>query len=148
MACMCTIFHIEKDFEDNAWQNYDTAFWRQAACAKSLEWGMIDPTLYSIVNTDREVWFLLQYGPPLSWLSNPNTTTPMAMDVFSTPTITGSVGLQEERAIGQKRRQTEHNEICYLFNAKGGNKCIYRACKFSHACLLCRGNHPRSKVQE
>ena len=51
MAHMCTIIRIEKDFEDNAWQNYDTTYWRQAAITKSLEWGNIEPTLYSMAVT-------------------------------------------------------------------------------------------------
>ena len=96
MAYMCTIIRIEKDFEDNAWQNYDTAFRRQAACTKSLEWGMIDPTLYSMVLTGHSKWkercgycFSADHAPH-SWLSDTNAAAPMTMDAISTPTITGS----------------------------------------------------------
>lgn len=150
MAYMCTIIRIEKDFEDNAWQNYDVAFRRQAACTKSLEWGMIDPTLYSMALTGhskrkercgycfsadhRTAGCPIQMQQhPWQWMLSQHPPPPAQHD------------FRQERARSQKRRQTEQNEICYLFNAREGNKCFYRACKFSHACLLCRGNHPRSK---
>ena len=83
MAYMCTIIRIEKDFEDNAWQNYDM---RQAAITKSLEWGNIEPTLYSMAVTGhskrRERCFspdhhthacpIQQQQQPGLWVQQPN----------------------------------------------------------------------------
>ena len=35
-------------------------------------------------------------------------------------------------------------EICRLLNAKGGSRCHYKHCRFSHPCMRCRGDHPMS----
>ena len=35
-------------------------------------------------------------------------------------------------------------KICYLFNKRAGNKCIFNPCRYLHVCLACKGSHPRS----
>lgn len=49
MAYVSTIIMIEKDLENEAWQNHEVAYRHQAAITKSHEWGSIEPTFYSIV---------------------------------------------------------------------------------------------------
>lgn len=103
--------HIEKDLEDNAWQNYGRAFRRQAASTKSLEWAMIDPTPYSIAltgysNTERGV-----VSAPV------RITAELAIQLnYSSTHGNGCASSQHyykhERVIGEKCRLTKHNEIC------------------------------------
>ena len=154
MPYMCTIIRIEKDFEDNAWQNYDTAYRRQVALTKSLEWGNIEPTLYSMAVTGhskRRERCTYCFSPdhrthacPIQQQQQPG------LWVQPTQQWQQGYGNQAPQYRGQylpqrapKRKQEQ--DICYLFNAREGDRCHYKECRFAHSCAVCRGNHPRFK---
>jgi hypothetical protein len=52
------------------------------------------------------------------------------------------------RATTQLGSSPAPQEICQLYNAKGGSKCHYRSCKFAHSCSRCRGSHPVSSCHQ
>ena len=154
MAYMCTIIRIEKDFEDNAWQNYDTAYRRQAAITKSLEWGNIEPTLYSMAVTGHSkrrerctycfspdhrthACPIQQQQQPGLWVQQPQQGYVNQVSQYRAQYI------PQDRPRAPKRKQEQ--DICYLFNAREGDRCHYKECRFAHSCAICRGNHPRSR---
>ena len=47
MGYLRTIARASRNFEGAAWASYDEAFRRQAANRNSLDWGMIDLTIYN-----------------------------------------------------------------------------------------------------
>lgn len=147
MAYMFTIIRIEKDFEECAWKNYDTAYRRQAAIIKSLEWANIEPTLYSVAVAGHSKQGEMHY-------------------CFSPDHRTQACPIQQQQQPGQQPQQGYYNQvpqyraqytqrprplkrkqkqdICYLFNSKDGDKCHYKECEFAHNCAVCRGYHPWS----
>ena len=157
MAYMCTIIRIEKDFEDNAWKNYDTAYRRQAAITKSLEWGNIEPTLYSVAVTGHskhkercsycfspdhrtQACPIQQQQQPGLWVQQPQQGYLPQVPQYRAQQL---YNILQDRPRAPKRKQEQ--DICYLFNSRSGNRYHYKECRFSHSCALCRGNHPKSE---
>lgn len=48
LAHLSMIVHCHKEFSGLGWVQYDAAFRRQAAITQDLNWGRVNPTLYSI----------------------------------------------------------------------------------------------------
>ena len=53
MAYLRKITHGSRTFEGEAWASHDKAHRRQAANQRSLDWGVLDPTLYNEAFTGR-----------------------------------------------------------------------------------------------
>ena len=147
MAYICTIIRTEKDFEDNAWQNYDTAYRRQAALTKSLEWGNIEPTLYSMAVTGHS-----KRRERCTYCSSPDHCThacPIQQQQHGYSRPNSQVLQYRGQYMPQRApKRKQEQDICYLFNAKEGDKCHYKECGFAHSCAICRGHHPRSRCDK
>lgn len=132
MAYQTTILRCYRDFEGAAWAQYDRAYRRQAALSKDLNWSRINTTLYSLCFAGRA-----KRGKVCTHcLSNNHQSDacPEAPAPHRAPTQLGSSPAPQE--------------ICRLYNAKGGPKCHYKSCKFAHSCSRCRGSHPVSSCHQ
>ena len=47
MGYLWNIVRVSRNFEGSAWASYDAAYRRQSANRRSLEWAVIDPTIYN-----------------------------------------------------------------------------------------------------
>ncbi len=112
---------------DDGWITYDTCYRRKAAVQKSLDWGIVDFTIYNETLAGR--------GKSIPrcrhCLSEHHRSQECTMAPEPTPT-----------PLGNARVQKMQTAICQLFNGKNGNRCHFTPCKFLHVCAKCRGNHP------
>ena len=131
MAYQRTIVHAHRSFVGDGWAIYDTCYRRKAAAVKSLDWGQIDFTLYNETFAGRAK-ALLRCRHCLSGFHS----TALCPNASQTPAFPGRP--PAERGLGQSR------EVCRLFNAKGGDKCSFTPCRYSHICSICTGRHQAS----
>lgn len=132
MAYLKTIVKAHRTFTGEAWVTYDSCYRRKAAITRSLDWGVVDFTLYNETFTGRA-----KAIPRCRYcLSEVHTSN----DCLDGPEPqTAATTRQFVRGLNQHGTQ-----ICHLFNSRLGNRCNFRQCKFDHVCSDCRGNHPVS----
>ena len=126
--------------------SHDAAFRRQAANRKSLDWAVIDPTIYNEAFTGRakslpRCRYCLaethdskdcQYAPGDE---PPPSNFPRA--------AWGHPAAERDRTLGKAV------ELCDLFNRPDGNRCTFRWCRYAHMCAKCkRGPHPASECSK
>ena len=126
LAYQSTIIKCYRDYDGLGWAQYDRAFRRQVAVTKLLNWSQINGTLYSLCFAGKG----RRSAVCIHCLSD-NHTSKRCPDA---PAATGK----------PRGSSATSNEICRLFDASGGSRCRYKACKYSHRCSLCRQDHPRS----
>lgn len=134
MAYMRTITKAHRSFVGEGWVSYDTCYRRKAAVSKSLEWGVIDFTLYNETFTGRA-----KAVARCSYCSSDQHTS---HDCIYAPATKHD--LSPPRSRPPIRSQQGQPGVCQLFNGRMGNRCTFNPCKFAHACSDCRGRHPLS----
>ena len=121
MAYQTTILNCYRDFEGAAWAQYDRAYRRQAALSKDLNWSRINTTLYSLCFAGRA-----KRGQVCSHCLSNNHQSDACPEAPAPRRAT-----PPRQALGSSPAS---QELCRLFNAKGGPRCHYKQCKFAHAC--------------
>ena len=115
----------------DGWAFYDACYRRKAASTKSLDWGVIDFTLYNETFAGRAK----RVQRCRNFLSEFHSTA-SCPDIPQIPVFPG------RPPVGRGSGQTK--EAC-LYNARGGNICNFTPCKFAHACSTCMGRHSASE---
>ena len=150
MGYLRTIVRASRNFEGSAWASYDAAYRRQSANRRSLEWAVIDPTIYNEAFTGRA-----KLLPRCQYCL---AETHMARDCSYVPTeepppaklpriVQGVAGPSQhlQWSGAGDRHNARVVEICDRYNQPEGNKCIFKWCRFAHVCARCRsGPHPAS----
>lgn len=150
MAYLATIVRAHRNFEGLGWVVYDTAYRRQAAARKDLNWAIIDTSLYNTLFTGR-ARATLRCTHCLSQEHLPERC-PLVNGPFSQ--MLQSAGMphtvQSTTTIGtyptppqQQNQNTPKPQICGLYNSNGGPRCTLRFCRFAHICSECFQDHPR-----
>ena len=135
MAYQRTIVHAHRLFVGDGWALYDACYRRKAAATKSLDWGQIDFTMYNETFAGRAKAVqrcrhcLSEFH---SALSCPNAPQP--------PVSSG-------RPFAE-RGSLQAKEVCCLFNARGGDRCSFTPCRYSHTCSICMGRHPAASCPQ
>jgi hypothetical protein len=114
MAHQVTVVKAYTEAEDPAWRLYDEAYREKMAATGCREWKGMDVQLYQSVCAGR--YRRVAIAKAQSWVDKPVT--------------------------GTKRPRNEGGPgVCWQFN---NGRCAYgQTCKFTHACGICRGPHPR-----
>lgn len=129
MAYLKTIVKAQRTFTGEGWVTYDACYRRKAALTKSLEWGAVDFTLYNETFTGR--------AKALTRCRYCLSEHHVSANCVYAP--------QESQNAGHPRHSTKgQNQLCQLFNTRGGNRCYFNPCRFQHLCSECQGNHPMS----
>ena len=145
MAYLRMMARASRNYETDAWVEYDIAHRRRAGNCLSLDWGTIDPALYNETFTGR--------AKPIKRCSYCVADTHSLEECQYVPK--GWSGQQElkpqntQRSQGPSRGATRHEsgradsvEICRLYNEQGAG-CTYPACRFAHLCMRCHRPHPQ-----
>ena len=130
---MRTIVKSQRTFSGEGWVSYDTCFRRKAAISKSLEWGVIDFTLYNETFTGR--------AKAMARCRYCSSDMHTSQDCVYAPTTAQSSGSSWSHPSAQ--RPEKDKPLCQLFNART-NRCPFNPCRFRHNCAECDGRHPRS----
>ena len=150
MAYLRLMSRASRNYETDAWVEYDTAFRRRAANCGSLDWGTIDSGLYNETFTGRARpikrcsycvvdTHALEECPyaPKGW-SQQESGTSHESRVRTTQRTPGSA-----RVVGRlDSGRSDAVEICRLFNEPGA-RCSYPACRYAHLCTRCHRPHPQ-----
>ena len=126
MAYQHTIIKAHRAFTGNGWITYDTCYRRKAAVLKTLDWGVVDFTLYNETFTGRAKSIprcrhcLSEHHQSEECSYAPDATPDRQPDLLP-------------------RTQRSPIPICQLFNGKQGN---FVPCKFLNLCDECKGHHP------
>lgn len=129
MAYQQTIVKAHRAFTGEGWITYDTCYRRKAAVLKSLDWGVVDFTLYNETFTGRAKSIprcrhcLSEHHPSHECTYVPDSRVDML-----------------PRTSTRAARMLA--PICQLYNGKNGSRCNFNPCKFQHLCADCWGNHP------
>ena len=129
MAYQQTIVKAHRAFTGEGWITYDTCYRRKAAILKSLDWGVVDFTLYNETFTGRAKSIprcrhcLSEHHPSHECTYAPDSR------VDTLP----RTSTRAARMLAP---------ICQLYNGKNGSRCNFNPCKFQHLCADCQGNHP------
>lgn len=129
LAYQSTIIKCYRDYDGLGWAQYDRAFRRQVAVTKSLNWSQINGTLYSLCFAGKG----RRSAVCIHCLSD-NHASERCPDAPAISATTSKL----------RGSTSTSNELCRLFNATGGSRCRYKACKYAHRCSVCRQDHPRS----
>lgn len=133
MAYLKTIVKAQRTFTGEGWVTYDACYRRKAALTKSLDWGVVDFTLYNETFTGRaKALPRCRYCLSEHHISANCVYAPESQNVA---------------AVVTRPSTKSQNQLCQVFNTRGGNRCYFNPCKFSHLCSECRGNHPLSNCR-
>ena len=137
IAYQSLIIRCYKDFDSPAWVQYDRAFRRQAAVSKHFDWSRVNTTQYSLCFAcchcliDNHPFESCPEAPQSTALIHPPPAQrPMPTNLATSASVT--------------HRTANSVGICRLFNARDGPRCFYKACRYAHACMKCKGGHPAS----
>ena len=130
MSYMRTIVKAQRTFSGEGWVSYDMCFRGKAALSKSLEWGVIDVTLYKKTFTGRA-----KALARCCYCSS---------DIHTSQDCAQSLELSQDHLSAQHRRKGKEVPLCQLFNSRT-NRCPFNPCRFRHDCAECDGQHPRSQ---
>lgn len=127
MAYQQTIIRAHRTFVGEGWLTYDVCFRRKAAIVKSLDWGMVDFTLYNETFTGR--------AKSIPRCRHCLSEHHQSADCSYAPDLS-EVPQSGHRPVHQP------SQICQLYNGKHGDRCHFSPCKFRHVCMDCKGSHP------
>ena len=122
-----TIIKALRTFVRDGWITYDACYRRKAAILHSLDWGIVDITIYNETFTGR------------------GKSIPRCCHCLSEYHRSQECSLAPDpkpEAQESLHRQKLPPPVCQLFNGKNGDRCHFTPCKFPHICSECRGNHP------
>ena len=133
MTYQRTILKAQRCFVGDGWVTYDSTYRRAFAASKSLDWGLIDFSLYNETFTGRARAIVrCRYC-----LSEHHDSKEFA-----------DAPVDDNRPLSDKHRSNSYGrrsqEICRLYNDQQKNKCRFYPCKFAHRCASCSGAHPLS----
>ena len=134
MTYQRTIIKAQRCFVGDGWVTYDSTYRRAAAASKSLDWGVIDFSLYNETFTGR-ARAIIRCRHCLSEHHD-------FKECVDAPVNENRPFLDRDRTITHS--STKSQEICRLFNDQLGNRCRFHPCKFVHQCGICSGAHPLS----
>ena len=145
MCYLRTIVRASRNFEGTAWASYDAAYRRQAANRHSLDWAIIDPTIYNEAFTGRA-----QLLPRCRYCL---AETHEARDCQYAPRDDPPLAKYPRNASWGTRlsqppdRASQRSvDLCELYNSVEGNRCTFKWCRFAHVCAKCkRGPHPAAE---
>lgn len=137
MVYMATIVKCAKEFEGNAWANYDRAFRKQMCQLKDVRWSRVNSTLYSLCFADK-ARRNRACSVCLATIHSTNDCPEVQGGLWPWQHSEGGSTSQQERRKGSRR-------VCWLFNSWEGSRCNYNPCKFEHICAVCNGDHMRSR---
>ena len=133
MTYQRTILKAQRCFVGDGWVTYDSTYRRASAASKSLDWGLIDFSLYNETFTGR-ARAIVRCRYCLSEHHDSKECADAPVD--------------DNRPLSDKDRSNGHGrrsqEICRLYNDQQKNKCRFYPCKFAHRCASCNGAHPLS----
>ena len=132
MAYQKTIVKAYKTYIGQGWVTYDTCYRRRAANTKSLDWDMIDFTLYNETFAGRA-----KVVPRCHHCSSELHSSAECIQAQDYTTSQDTPNLST-------RKSVQSTSICYDFNNDVRNKCKFKWCKFAHICIVCHGRHPKS----
>ena len=130
MAYQKTIVKAYKTYSGQGWVTYDTCYRRRAANTKSLDWDVMDFTLYNETFAGRAKVIPRCYHCSSEFHSSAECVQAPVQDKPQCTSI--------------KRPVQNVTPVCYDFNNDSRNKCKFKWCKFAHICTVCRGRHPKS----
>lgn len=142
MAYLRTILKAHRSFQGDAWVTYDMTYRRRAANQKSLDWGVIDFTLFNEAFAGR--------AKPVArckfCLSDLHPSTDCC---YAPPDENGKGSGRQIQQKGLWDNSSRPSvQLCMLYNAKAGSHCRYKNCKFAHLCTQCHGGHPASECRQ
>lgn len=150
MAYQSTIVKCAKRYQGLAWAAYDIDFCRKAAKSKSLDWEVIDQSLYAKFFTGSSRPVTRCY---VCLENHPSQQSPQALNPFMLQWWNPSsfqyqqsnqgqfYSQQPDRGFPPTRRQAIPQEqplICGLFNSIFGNHCNLQICSFKRVYGLRR----------
>ena len=141
MAYMATIVKCVRDFEGLAWAQYDRAYRRHVAQAKTLQWSRLNPTIYSLCfagKAKKNVVCSHCLSDSHASVNCPENMTFPWQGLF---TGVGYPQVAQQAQTMSKPRSAL--QTCHLYNARDGPRCTYANCKFAHRCAACKGPHAR-----
>lgn len=107
MAYMRTIVKAQRTFTGEGWVTYDSCYRRKVAASKSLDWGVIDFTLYNETFTGRA-----------KALARCRYCSSNLHPSHYAPTVPYNGGTSQARIHPPARNQSE---VCQLYNGRTGN---------------------------
>ena len=119
LAYQSTIIKCYRDYDGMGWAQYYRAFRRQVAVTKSLHWSQIKGMLYSLCFAGKG----RRSAVCIHCLSDNHASERCPDAPATTSKLRGG-------------STSTNNELCRLFNATGGSRCRYKACKYAHSALL------------
>ena len=131
MAYMRTIVKAQRSFAGEGWVTYDTCYRRKAAASKSLDWSMIDFTLYNETFAGRT-----RAVPRCRYCSSDLHASHECTYAPTTGTATHPSPVMPSRT----------QDPCLLFNNREGNKCTFNPCRYLHVCVECKS--PRHALSQ
>lgn len=143
MAYMACIVRCHKDYEGPAWVLYDRAFRRRAEVTKDLNWSVVNTSLFNLCFGGRA----RRRAICQICLSEQHSADRCPRRVLAWGgTLAYSAAVHPDAAYGPVAASGQQvpypplqaQEICRLFNTKGGNRCRFQNCKFAHICSRCR----------
>ena len=141
MAYLRTIARASRNYDTDAWVEYDSAFRRRAGNCGSLEWGIIDPALYNETFTGRARNIKRCNYCVVDTHSIDECPYAPKGWADSSPSETRQRGTQRTVRGGPGPRP-DAVEICRLYIEKGAG-CTYPACRYAHLCIRCHRPHPQ-----
>ena len=145
MAYISHIIGVHHDYSGLAWIRYDTAFRCQVALTANHQWSRINTTLYSVcfigaawANTRCEICLATSHSTTdCAQQINPDSGVLDRVRALESMILLTSIKLFSSHYPVENRQTLV--ELCCLWNC---NSCSYPRCRYLHACLLCKGNHP------
>ena len=141
MGYLQTIVRASHNLEGSAWATYDAAYRRQAANRRSLDWAVIDPTIYNEAFTGRAKplsrcrYCLADTHEARDCSYAPKEDPPQAKHLRTGSWGAGFAHTQRQDTPGIREGVVE---ICDLFNSPQGSRCTFKWCRFAHVCAKCR----------
>ena len=136
MSHMKCVLKASRSYQGEAWVSYDMAYRRQAAYRKSLDWGIMDFSLFNETFAGR--------AKALARCKYCVSELHASQDCEFAPAREAQRPAKRP-AVGLGDRNT--TPLCLLFNSRLGNQCRYKQCRFAHLCSACHAPHPFSSCQ-
>ena len=128
------IVKAHRTYAGQGWVTYDIAHRHRAANTKSLDWGIIDFTLYNETFAGRTK-AILRCKFCLSELHT-STECEHAYSLEQS-------SFQSSQRFSPKGPE-QLTPICFKFNSENQNNCKFKLCRYAHICSECRGHHHKS----
>ena len=143
-AYLRTITKASNTFQSSAWASYYMAYCCQAANRGSLDWGVVNAALYSeaFASQTKQI-------PHCRYCLVDTHSSPECPHALSEGSTDHTDGCPAQTAPHQSRAAGHLAvEICRLFNSRGGLRCHFPQCRYTHLCAKCRRLYPVAECRE